>query len=125
MIGRTRRTWGDKFAEAVRGVKRGVRREANFFVHFFFAAMVVAAAAVLQCTPIEWCLLIGCIGAVITAELLNSAVETLFHALDEATQGRMVGCLDIAAGAVLTASATAAIIGLLILGKRLIAFVSG
>lgn len=125
MTGRTRRTWGEKFGEAARGVKRGVRREANFFVHFFFAALVVAAAAVLQCTLVEWCLLIGCIGAVMTAELMNSSVETLFHALDPATQNRTVGCLDIAAGAVLMASVTSAIIGLLIFGNRVAHLIGG
>jgi diacylglycerol kinase len=118
-----RRRWGDKFGEAARGVKRGVRREANFFVHFFFAALVVAAAAVLQCTLMEWCLLVGCIGAVLAAELFNSALETLFHALDPETKGRTIGCLDIAAGAVLTACATAAVIGVLVLGNRLAQFV--
>jgi diacylglycerol kinase len=124
VTGRKRRGWGDKFGEAARGVKRGVRREANFFVHFFFAALVVAAAAVLQCTLVEWCLLVGCIGAVLTTELLNSSLETMFHALDPATQGRMVGCLDIAAGAVLLASATAAVVGALVLGNRVILFVA-
>jgi diacylglycerol kinase len=71
---------------------------------------------------VEWCILVGCIGAVLTAELFNSALETLFHGLDYAAKQRLHGVLDIAAGAVLVASTTAALIGTLVLGQRLIAF---
>jgi diacylglycerol kinase len=95
---RAPRRWCDKFGEALRGVKHGVRGHSSFFVHFFFAALVVAAALVLQCALIEWCALIGCIGAVLTAELFNSALETLFRGLDPATKLRLHGVLDIAAG---------------------------
>jgi diacylglycerol kinase len=113
-----RRRWRDKFREAFRGVKLGVRGHSSFFVHFFFAALALAAALALQCGLIEWCLIVGCIGLVLTAELLNSAVETLFHGLDAESKKRNRGTLDIAAGAVLVASLTAAVIGVLIFGRR-------
>src|SRR6476620_10424342 len=122
-IPRPRRRWPQKFREAFRGVKLGVRGHSSFFIHFFVAAFVLAAAVVLQCDLWEWCALIGCIGAVLTAELLNSAIETLFHGLDEPTKRRLRGVLDIAAGAVLVASITAAVIGLLIFGHRLVVVV--
>jgi diacylglycerol kinase len=108
---RPRRLWRDKFREAVRGMKLGVRGHSSFFVHFFFAALVVMTAIVLRCELFEWCLLLGCIGLVLTAELFNSAVETIYRGLDEVTKHRVRHCLDIAAGAVLLASITAAIIG--------------
>jgi diacylglycerol kinase len=117
-----RRRWADKFAEAARGVKLGIRGHSSFFVHFFFAALALAAAAVFQCPLVEWCVLIGCIGGVLTAELFNSALETLVHGLDAGTKQRLRGVLDIAAGAVLLASATAAVIGSLLLGYRLFVF---
>jgi diacylglycerol kinase len=113
------RRWRDKFRDAFRGMKRGVRGHSSFFVHFFFAALVVVAALALDCRLLEWCALLGCIGMVLTAELFNSAIETLFHGQDEATQQRTCHALDIAAGAVLLASLTAAAIGLLIFGNRL------
>src|SRR3954451_23597399 len=87
-VRRPRRSWGSKFATAFRGLKLGVRGHSSFSVHFFFAALVVAATAVLQCDPAEWCVLIGCIGGVLTAELFNSAVETLFRGLDYETRER-------------------------------------
>jgi diacylglycerol kinase len=114
------RRWRDKFAEAWRGMKQGIRGHSSFFVHFFFAVLAIVAALVLQCTASEWCLIIGCIGLVLTAELFNSALETLFHGLDPASQARIAGCLDIAAGAVLIASLTAATIGVIVFGRRLL-----
>lgn len=118
---RTPRRWRDKFAEAFRGVKRGVRGQSSFFVHFFFAALAVAAGLVLGCNHYDWCLIAGCVGLVMTAELFNSAMETLFHALDRETKDRMVGCLDIAAGAVLVASATAVVVGVVVFGHKILA----
>jgi diacylglycerol kinase len=101
-------------------VKRGVRGHSSFAVHFFIAALVVVTATVVGCDLREWCLLIGCIGMVLTAELFNSALETLFHGLDDATKNGIEGCLDIAAGAVLLASVTAALVGTLIFLPRLL-----
>ncbi len=114
-----RRSWRAKFRDAFRGLKLGVRGHSSFSVHFFFAALVVAAAIALRCDLVEWCLLLGCIGAVLTAELFNSAVETFFQGLDERTKQRTWPALDIAAGAVLVASITAAVIGALIFLNRL------
>jgi diacylglycerol kinase len=114
------RRWRDKFREAFRGVKRGVRGQSSFFVHFFFAAVALAAAVALQCDHWEWCLVIACIGLVLTAELINSAIEALFRGLEQEARDRVYGCLDIAAGAVLIAGLTAAAIGGIIFGRKLL-----
>ena len=114
------RRWRDKFREAFRGVKLGVRGHSSFSVHFFFAALAVATALVLECTLVEWCLVAGCIGLVLTAELFNSAIETLFHGLDPEAKARIHGCLDIAAGAVLVVGLTAAVIGTVIFAHRVL-----
>lgn len=114
-----RRSWHAKFGDAFRGLKLGIRGHSSFFVHFFVTALVLAASIVFRCTLIEWCLLLGCIGLVLTAELFNSAIETLFHGLDDGTKKRTFPCLDIAAGAVLLASITAALIGSIIFLRHL------
>lgn len=113
------RRWRHKFGDAYRGLKLGIRGHSSFFVHFFFAALVVAAAIALRCDLLEWCILLGCIGMVLTAELFNSAMETLFRALDEATKAKAWPCLDIAAGAVLLASIAAVLIGGLVFLHKL------
>ncbi len=121
---RQRRPWGDKFRDAGRGLKFGVRGHSSFFVHFFFTALALAGAVVLRCSLEQWCLLLLCIGLVLTAELFNSAVETLFRGLDEMTKERCWRALDIAAGAVLLASITAATVGAIVFVHRL-AFLLG
>jgi diacylglycerol kinase len=117
--GKPRRPWRHKFGDAFRGLKLGIRGHSSFSVHFFFSALVVTAAIVLECSLEQWCLLLGAIGMVLTAELFNSALETLFRGLDEATRQRSWQCLDIAAGAVLLASITAAVIGTAIFLRQL------
>jgi len=121
-VGRTRRRsrpWSDKFAEAFRGIKLGVRGHSSFFVHFFFAAMAVAFAIALECSAVEWCLIVLCIGGVLTTELVNSAIETLFHGLDDETKSHWNGCMEVAAGAVLVAGVTAAVVGSIVFVGRL------
>src|SRR5258708_38934939 len=80
---RPRRSWRAKFRVAFRGMKLGIRGHSSFFVHFFFSALVLAAGFILRCDLMEWCVLLGCMAMVIIAELFNSALETLFRALDE------------------------------------------
>lgn len=119
---KTRRTWRHKFGEAFRGVKLGIRGQSSFYVHFFFAALAVLTGFLLECGWAEWCLVALAIGLVLTAELFNSALETLFHGLDSDTKNRLVGVLDIAAGAVLVASTTAVIVGGIVFGRKLLLF---
>ncbi len=117
---RPRRSWRAKFRAAFRGIKIGVRGHSSFSVHFFFAALVLVAALVLRCDRTEWCVLLGCIGLVLVAELFNSAVETLFRGLDESTRDRAWPALDVAAGAVLLASITAAVVGAIVFLSKLL-----
>jgi diacylglycerol kinase len=117
---RPARGWHCKFADAAHGVRLAVREERSFRVHLAAAALVLIAAAGLRCEPVEWCLLVGCIGAVFAAETFNAAIETLFHALDDATKARVTGCLDRAAGAVLLTAGTAVVIGAIVLGRRVV-----
>jgi diacylglycerol kinase len=120
VLGSPRRSWRSKFRDAFRGLKLGIRGHSSFSVHFFFSALVIAAGMVLRCETVEWCLLLGCIGMVLTAELFNSAIETMYRGLDEAAKSRARSCLDIAAAAVLLASMAAAIIGSIVFIDRLI-----
>jgi diacylglycerol kinase len=121
---RVRRPWRHKFRDALRGMKLGIRGHSSFFVHFFLTALTLAGAVVLRCSIEQWGLLLLAVGLVLTAELFNSAIETLFRGLDEMTREQCWPALDIAAGAVLLASVTAALIGILVFAHRLL-FLTG
>jgi diacylglycerol kinase len=117
---RPKRPWRKRLAAAFRGLGLGVHGHSSFFVHSFCAALVVATAAVLGCAAWQWCVLLGCIGMVFTAELFNSAVETLFRGLDEETKARAWPALDVSAGAVLMACLAAAVVGGVVFAARIL-----
>lgn len=84
------------------------------------AALVIAAGLALRLDLLRWCMLIGCITAVLAAELFNSAIEILCRVLDVERLPNGRAPLDIAAGAVLAVSIGAALIGAIIFASRLV-----
>lgn len=113
------RSWACKFGDAFRGIKAGVRGQSSFFVHFFVAAVVVVAGAMLQVDAYEWCFLLLCIAGVITAEMFNSALESMAKAITREHDYHLGLSLNIASGAVLIASIAASIVGTIIFLHRL------
>ena len=113
------RSWSSKFRDAFRGVKAGVRGQSTFFVHFFAAAAVIVAGAVLRVDLVEWCLLLLCIAIVLAAEMFNSALESMAKAITHESHPHLGNSLDIAAAAVLVASIGASIVGAIIFADRL------
>ena len=114
------RSWRQQVRDALRGLKLGIRGHSSFFVLFFFSALVVAAASVLRCGPLEWCLLLAGMGMVLTAELFHSALELLLQGLQQTTKPGIRSCLDITAGAVLIATLAAALIVSIVFLSRLV-----
>jgi diacylglycerol kinase len=113
------RSWPIKFRDAFRGVKEGVRGQSSFFVHFFMCAAVVAAAAVMGMTLVEWCILLLCMTIVLTAEMFNSAIEAMAKAITEEIHPYLKNSLDIGSAAVLTASFGASLVGSILFLYRL------
>lgn len=114
------RSWGEKFRDAVHGVKEGVRGQSSFFLHFFIAAAVIATGAVLRVDNLaEWCVLLLCIAIVLTAEMFNSAFESLAKSITHDVDPHVGRALDIGSGAVLIASIGAAVVGTCVFAKWL------
>ena len=111
--------WQQKFAHALRGIKVGTRDQSSFYVHFPATLAVVAMATWLQVSKSQWLALILCITIVLSAELLNSALEHLARAITTEEHPQIRDALDIASSAVLVASIGAAIVGFLVLGSPL------
>lgn len=106
-----------RFREAFRGLKRGMRGQSRFAVHLFVAAGAVAACVALDCRVAEWCLVVLCVGVVLTAELFRGAVESLARGLD--MDARRNPAIAISAGAVLMASLFALLVGSIVFVNRL------
>ncbi len=112
--GKPQFSWLGKFYVACRGIYWGMQGQTSFYVHLPLTLLSVLLALVFQFDAIRWMILLLAIGLVLTAELLNSAVERVFHGLPEEMKNRCWPALDVAAGAVLIASVVAAIIGLVL-----------
>lgn len=113
------RSWLEKFRDAFRGVKEGVRGQSSFFVHFFAAAAVIMAAAILGMSLTEWCLLLLCITIVLAAEMFNSALESLAKAVTDRFDPHVNRALNIGSAAVLIAAIGAAVVGTIVFGNWL------
>lgn len=113
------RPWPRKFRDAFRGVKAGVRGQSSFFIHFFMTAAVIVGAVVLRMDLKEWCILLISVTIVLTAEMFNSALESMAKAITGETDPHLGNSLDIGSGAVLVASIGAAIIGSVIFINRI------
>jgi diacylglycerol kinase len=113
------RSWSRKFRDAFRGVREGIRGQNSFYVHFFMVAAVVTAGAALRFEPVEWCVLLLCITVVLTAEMFNSAIESMAKAITEEIHPHLKNSLDIGSAAVLVASIGASIVGCLLFIHRL------
>jgi len=116
------RTWSRKFADACRGFGRAVRTQSSFAVHLAAAAAVVISGVLSRVSAWEWCLLALAIGLVLMAEIFNTAVESLARGPGRRRHPRLRDALDMASAAVLVAAITAAVIGLVVFGPRLVAW---
>ncbi len=103
--------WSRKFRNAFRGLRVGVHRQSSFWVHFTLTVLVFGVAVCLRVSPLEWCVLLLCIGSVLTAEFFNSELESCAKAITNDFDDHIRDALDIASAAVLVASVVAAIVG--------------
>jgi diacylglycerol kinase len=98
---------------AINGILLGYK-EKNFIIHNLVSICVIIFGIILNISLIEWCIIIICIGMVLTAELINTTIENIVNELSPQQSIFAKNTKDIAAGAVLIAAITAAIIGSII-----------
>jgi diacylglycerol kinase len=113
------RGWAEKFHDAFRGLKVGVRGQSSFLVHFSFAAAVVVAGLLLRINLSEWCILLLCIVGVLAAEMLNTALQSLARSITDQMDPHVGSALDIGSAAVLVAAIGATVVGTMVLLNRL------
>jgi diacylglycerol kinase len=107
------------FGYALRGLAV-VSRDRMFRCQLLAAIMVIALATWLRMTPVEWSILALTIGFVLALEAMNSAIETSVDLAMPEMHPSAARAKDVAAGAVLIASIAAAVVGLFILGPKIV-----
>ena len=95
-----------------------VRTQANARIHLLATGLVIAAGFAFHVTRGEWTALAFAIGIVWTAEAVNTALEGLADRISREHDEAIRRAKDVAAGAVLLAAITAAVIGSLVLGPH-------
>ena len=102
------------FHYAVEGLDHALKNDQNLVVHFIIAFFVILASVILKVTPFEMGILGVTILVVISAEMINSAIEKMVDLITKEHRAEAKIAKDVSAGMVLLTSMGAVVIGVLI-----------
>ena len=105
---------------AFRGIAEAWKSELHLQVQTVIAIVVIAMGSWLRITLIEWSLITLAISSVLTAELINTAIEKTLDRISDEIHPLIKSAKDIAAGAVLLSACGSVMIGLLVFLPRLL-----
>lgn len=109
----------ESFNFAFEGIIHVLRTQRNMRIHFLVAAVVLIVAFAAGVSKLELIALLLAIAFVLIAEMINTAVEGAIDVATTSFDPMAKLAKDIAAGAVLIATATAVAIGYLIFSEQL------
>ncbi len=107
------------FTHAWRGVAVLIRTTHNAWVHLAVLALATVAGFYFSISTTDWMMLTIAAGMVLMAEAFNTAIEIDIDLTSPTYHPYARDTKDVAAGAVLIASVTAAVIGILIFAPYL------
>ena len=99
---------------ALHGWRLFFASETNGRIQLAIALMVVAAAGYFSITAWQWVAILVCIAAVLTLEMINSAIEKICNKIEPGPDSDIGWIKDVAAGAVLLAAVVSVFVGLLV-----------
>jgi diacylglycerol kinase (ATP) len=108
------------FGYAFQGIRYSFAGEQNFRIHVFAAIIAVAAAIFLKCSAGEWLIIVICIAAMLSLEMLNTAIEQLCDLHNQNFDPKIKIIKDVSAGAVLVAAVASAVCGAIIFVPKII-----
>lgn len=112
------------FGFALEGVSYLIRTQRNVRIELVIGAVVLALAAWLRITTLEWAVLILTVALVLSLEALNTAVELAVTLASPERHPLAKSAKDVSAAMVLIAAIASVVIGLMVLGPRLAVLVS-
>jgi diacylglycerol kinase len=107
---------------ALNGIHYALNSDQNLIIHFFMALLVILLSVLLHVTPFEMGILGVTILVVISAEMVNTALEKMVDLITKEHRAEAKIAKDISAGMVLLTALGAAIIGFLIFLPYLLDF---
>jgi diacylglycerol kinase len=115
----------ESFRFAFAGLWYALRTQRNTRIHLTIAAAVVGLGIWLHLSLTQWAVLTLTIGFVLVSEMVNTVAETLVDLVSPGYHPLAKTVKDVTAGAVLITAIISVIVGLLILGPPLWAWVFG
>ncbi|QHV96395.1 diacylglycerol kinase family protein [Spirosoma endbachense] len=119
-----RKVWRS-FGFARQGIVDLFRYENNAKVHLLIAVLVLVAGFWLEMSRVEWAIILTQVGLVWAAEAFNTAIEKICDFVSPGLHPQIKAIKDLSSGAVLILAVTAVLVGLLILGSKLLAIFNG
>jgi diacylglycerol kinase len=108
------------FGYALQGFRYGIKTQPNLRIHLLATALVTGAGFWLGISAMEWLIVVLCCTAVISLELLNTALEKICDDFTTAFHPGIKIIKDAAAGAVLVAATGSAICGCIIFVPKIL-----
>jgi diacylglycerol kinase len=102
------------FKYAFEGIHYAFKNDQNLLVHLLVAFLVINVSIALRVSPSQMAILGLTMMMVITAEMINSAIEKMVDLITKEHRKEAKIAKDVAAGMVLVTAIAAAIIGTLI-----------
>lgn len=109
----------NSFKYAFEGIVEGIKGEQNIKIHILIMIIVIIFGIVLKIDKIEWIICIMLFGFVISLEYINTAIENTVDLAMPEKHDKAKVAKDVAATAVLIASITSTIVGLIIFIPKL------
>ena len=110
----------ESFRWATNGIRTVWHEEFNFRIEVTMGILVVIFGAWNHLMLLEWVIVLGCIGAVLAAEMLNTAIEDLCNKVEPNNDPLIGKIKDIMGGFVLVVVATSTIVGSITVSRYLI-----
>ena len=104
----------NSFKYAIEGFISSFKTERNMKIHVLAMVIVIALGVFFKLDKIEWCIVTITIVAVLSAELFNTAIETVVDMISPEKNAKAKLAKDISAAAVLVLAMGAVIIGAII-----------
>lgn len=104
----------NSFKYAFEGIVSSFKAEKNMKIHVLVMILVILVGIFFEITKLEWILCIILFGVVISAELFNTAIETVVDIVMPDKNEKAKIAKDVSAGAVLVVSIASAIVGIVI-----------
>ncbi|MEG3180600.1 diacylglycerol kinase [Sphingomonas sp. LT1P40] len=106
------RPFRERLGFALAGLRAGFRREASFRTQMAIAGVALVALLILRPDPLWWAVVAVTVALVLALELINSALEAVIDLLHPGLHPEIKAAKDMLAGAVLTISIAALVVGI-------------